>query len=123
MIKSRDCCERKRAIYHLFRSSFLGFIAIPLKSKRQRQSQNTLAIGREKLARVISEQSASSQQDAPSVSTMDSVDAELSMADLLSAPDDDDETVDPTFGLDVTAQSDTAHQLESFCENWVLQLD
>ena len=104
----------------------LGFIAIPLKSKRQRQSQNALAIGREKLAHVMSwtsEQSASSQQDTPSVSTMDSVDAELSMADLLSPLDDDDETVDPTFDLDVTAQSDTAHQLESFCENWVLQLD
>ena len=102
---------------------------MPPKSKRQRQSQNALALGREKLARVMSgtsEQSASGQQDAPSVSTVDPVDAELGVADLLSstdAPDDDDETVDPTFDLDVSAQSDTAHQLESFCENWVLQLD
>ena len=50
-----------------------------------------------------SEQSASGQQDAPSVST---VDAKLGAADLLSstdAPDDDDETVDPTFDLDVSA--------------------
>ena len=98
---------------------------MPPKSKRQRQSMNALAIGREKLARVMSgtsEQSASGQQDAPSVTTVDSVDAELGVPYLLSptdALDDDDETVDPTFDLDVSAQSDTAHQLKSFCENWV----
>ena len=60
-----------------------------------------------------SEQSASGQQDAPSVSTVDSVDAELGVPYLLSPTDalddDDDETVDPTFDLDVSAQSDTAY--------------
>ena len=46
-------------------------------------------------------------------------DAVIGVADPLSptnAPDDD-ETVDPTFDPNVNAQSDTAHQFESFCEN------
>ena len=99
---------------------------MPPKSERQRQSMNALAVGKEKFAHVTrgtSEQSVSDQQDAPLVSTVDSVDAELGVAYLLSpthALDDDDETVDPTFDLDVSAQS---HPFESFCENWILQLD
>jgi hypothetical protein len=51
---------------------------------------------------------------------------QLGVADLLSpidAPYDDDETVDPTFDLDASVRSDSAHQLESFNENWMLQLD
>ena len=102
---------------------------MPPKSKRQRQSQNALAIGREKLARLMSgasEQNVSDQPDAVSESTTNSADVELGVSDLLSptdAPDDDDETADPTFDLDASARSDTALQLESFCENWMLQLD
>ena len=54
------------------------------------------------------------------------MDVQLDVADLLSptdAPDDDNETVDPTFDLDASVRSDSTHQLESFCENWMLQLD
>ena len=92
---------------------------MPPKSKRQRESMNALAIGREKLARVMSgtsEQNASGQQDAPSVSTVDSVDAELGVPYLLSptdALDDDDETVDPTFDLDVSATIYASYKYES----------
>jgi hypothetical protein len=102
---------------------------MPPKSKRQRQSQNALAIGREKLARLMSgasEQNVSDQQDAASGSNANPVDVQLGVADLLSpidAPYDDDETVDPTFDLDASVRSDSAHQLESFNENWMLQLD
>lgn len=97
---------------------------MPPKSKRQRQSQNALAIGREKLARLTSgasEFNESGQEDTASTSKAD---VELGVADLLStsdAPDDDDEMVDPTFDIDSSMRSDTTHQLESFCENWVFQ--
>ena len=72
-----------------------------------------------------SEQNVSDQQDAASGSNASPVDVQLGVADLLSpidAPDDDDETVDPTFDLDASVRSDSAHQHESFCENWMLQL-
>ena len=52
------------------------------------------------------------------MSTVDFRDAVIGVADLLSPIDaPDDETVDPTFDPNVSAQSDTAHQFESFCEN------
>ena len=99
---------------------------MPPKTKRQRQSQNALAIGREKPARLMSgacQQNLRDQQDAALVS---STDDELGVADLLSstdAPDHGEEAVDPTFDLEASVRSDTAHQFESFCEHWVLQLD
>ena len=68
----------------------------------------------------------SNQQDASPASTSNTANIELGVADLLSptdAPDDDDETVDPTFDMDASVSSDTDHQRESFCENWMLQLD
>ena len=41
----------------------------------------------------------------------------------IDAPGDDDEAMDPTFDLDSSMRSDTAHQFESFSENWMLQMD
>ena len=102
---------------------------MPLQSKRQRQSLNALAIGREKLAclmRGSTEQNVSDQQDAATASTSNSPDIQLDVDDLLSpidAPDDDDETVDLMFDMDTSVRSDADHQLQSFCESWMLQLD
>ena len=102
---------------------------MPPKSKRQRQSQNALAIGREKLSRlmsVTSKQNVSDQQDAVSASTASATDVDLGAAELLSpinAQDVDDETVDLTFDFDASVCPATAHQFNSFCESWMLQLD
>ena len=99
---------------------------MPPKAKRHRQSRNALAIGREKLARVAHQQDVSDRQDSPSAGTANSTNVELDASVLLSpidAPDDDDEAMDPTFDLDSSMHSDTAHQFESFSENWMLQLD
>ena len=41
----------------------------------------------------------------------------------VTAMDTDNEAVDPTFDLEASLVSDTDFMTESFCENWVLQLD
>ena len=37
--------------------------------------------------------------------------------------DTEDEAVDPTFDLDSSMKSDTDHIAETFCEEWVSQID
>ena len=37
--------------------------------------------------------------------------------------DTDDETVDPSFVLNTSVSSDCDHVMETFCEDWVSQLD
>lgn len=39
------------------------------------------------------------------------------------ALDTDDERKDPSFSLDQSLKDDIEHQIDEFCENWVLQLD
>ena len=131
-VKPRDGREREVSVVLCLSRVFylvLALITMPPKNKRQKQSESALAIGREKLVRLMSgssDHNVSDQQDASLASTSNTANVELGVADLLSptdAPDDDDETVDPTFDMDASVSSDTDHQRESFCENWMLQLD
>jgi len=38
------------------------------------------------------------------------------------AANTDNEELDPSFDLDTSVKSDTPHQIEAFCEEWVSQL-
>ena len=112
-VKPRDCREREvSVVLCLSRVFYLGLalITMPPKNKRQKQSESALAIGREKLVRLMSgssDHNVSNQQDVSPASTSNTANVELGVADLLSptdAPDDDDETVDPTFDMDGAAE-------------------
>ena len=131
-VKPRDCREREVSVVLCLSRVFylvLALIMMPPKNKRQKQSESALAIGREKLVRLMSgssDHNVSDQQDASPASTSNTANVELGVADLLSptdAPVDDDETVDPTFDMDASVSSDTDHQRESFvrigCCNWI----
>lgn len=41
----------------------------------------------------------------------------------VEALDTDDEEIDPSFDLDSSMKSDTVHLVDTFCEEWVAQLD
>lgn len=97
--------------------------AMPPRTKRRRQSLEALAIAREKLVCVSRDVEAG---PSTSVSTSSLATSDEDYTVLLSPtplPDEDDEETDPPFDLDDSMRSDTDHQLETFCENWVLQLD
>lgn len=94
---------------------------MPPKSKRKKQSLEALAIAREKLARISSDAEAGPSTSV-SLATSDEDYYTLLLSPTL-LPDEDDEEADPSFDLDASMRSETDHQLESFCENWVLQLD
>ena len=69
-VKPRDCRERDVSVVLCLSRVFylvLALITMPPKNKRQKQSESALAIGREKLVRLMSgssDHNVSNQQDA-----------------------------------------------------------
>lgn len=103
---------------------FESVFAMPPKSRRMKQVQESLEMAREAKRRRMADESEASSS-ATEVRSFDREEADLSL--LVSMPEDaldtEDEAVDPTFDLDSSIMSDTDHTVENFCEDWVLQLD
>lgn len=86
---------------------------MPPKSKRKQQMLKSLEAANEAKRRRAEE-----EEDG----TIDGDSAQLLVLSD-DALDTEDEEVDPTFDLDASLRSDVDHIVDSFCEDWVLQLD
>ena len=104
---------------------------MPPKTKRQRRLEESLEKARES-KRICQESSGSAiitEHGAGSgtVEVRDQHGEPEGLADLLTQPEDaldtEDEVIDPTFDLDSSMKSDSEHIAESFCEEWVCQLE
>ena len=92
---------------------------MPRKPKRYKKDTANLVRAR---AKRLRDASTSNEQEA---NEMD-CNAAGTMQELLDlsceALNTDDETLDPSFDLNSSVKSDTQHQIETFCEEWVTQL-
>ena len=87
---------------------------MPPKSKKKQQMLKSLDAANEAKRRRVSIAEEDETVDGASVQL-------LSLSD--DALDMEDEEVDPTFDLDASLHYDVDHIFDSFCEDWVLQLD
>lgn len=90
--------------------------AMPPKSKRQISAEENLRKARVKKRRL---------EDVEGTSNESGEVTELSELLAMSedALDTEDEDVDPSFDLDSSIKEDVEHMVDSFCEEWVLQLE
>ena len=96
---------------------------MPPKTKSQRQLSESLFKARdEKKKRESGEGKSSDVENQPGVG-----DDIREISELAQMSDDalntEDESIDPTFDLDSSIKVDYNHMMESFCEDWVLQLE
>ena len=101
---------------------------MPPKNKRKLQIVESLERARESKRSRKSGEGSSSSTVTEVRSERVGADAEdITLAQLIVMPEDaldtDDETVDPSFDLDSSIKSDVDHTVETFCEDWVCQLD
>ena len=101
---------------------------MPLKSRKRKHIEESLAKAREAKRRRELDEAATSSAEIEvrnERSETDSREDDLSRLVTMSedALDTEGEAVDPTFDLDSSMKSDTDHIAERFCEEWVLQID
>ena len=99
---------------------------MPPKSKRLKQCQESLI----KARRTLEERNQPLEDSASSMNLSMETTDDLEMEDLLKTPDTsleeldtDDEEVDASFSIDSSIKSDIDHVKDTFCENWVGQLE
>ena len=95
---------------------------MPPKSKRQKQLLKCLEKGREvkRSRRDSSSQVEASEAGEEPYGTVSDIEDLMGLSQ--EALNTDSESVDPSFSLDTSVKSDEEFLVESFCENWVLQL-
>ena len=101
---------------------------MPPKSKKRKHIEESLAKAREAKRRQESDEAATSSakievrnEHGETDGREDDLFRLVTMSE--DALDTEDEPVDPTFDLDSSMKSDTDHIAETFCEEWVSQLD
>lgn len=117
-----------------FQVEFCCFGTMPPKTKRQRRLEESLEKARES-KRIRKDARGSSSGVVSTKHGKGSGTVEVrtqhgepeGLADLLTQPEDaldtEDEEIDPIFDLDCSMKSDSGHIAESFCEEWVCQLE
>ena len=117
-----------------FQVEFCCFGTMPPKTKSQRRLEESLEKARES-KRIREDARGSSSGVVSTKHGEGSGTVEVSaqhgepegLADLLMQPKDaldtEDEEIDPIFDLDCSMKSDSGHIAESFCEEWVCQLE
>lgn len=101
---------------------------MPPRSKKRRHVEDSLEQAREAKRRRKSGEAATSSADIEVRNEQGEADGqEDDLSRLVTMSDDaldtEDEAVDPTFDLDSSMKSDADHIAETFCEEWVSELD
>ena len=95
---------------------------MPPKTKRQRQLGESLFKARNEKKCESGEGTSSDVENQPGVG--DDIREISELAQMLDdALNTEDESIDPTFDLDSSIKVDYNHMMESFCEDWMLQLE
>ena len=94
---------------------------MPPKSKRQRQLESSLERARAAKMSHLSSDEASNTPDIEVRAEPEGLEDLLNSS--VEALDTENEEVDPSFDLDESMKSDTAHMTDTFCEDWVTHLD
>ena len=101
---------------------------MPPRSKKRRHVEDSLEQARETKRRRKSGEAATSSADIEVRNEQGEADGqEDDLSRLVTMSDDaldtEDEAVDPTFDLDSSIKLDADHIAETFCEEWVSELD
>lgn len=104
---------------------------MPPKSRKRKAIEAKMKKAREvKRARQLAEEGSEESTEAGAVREIDEqaqIEQPSSLQDLIVMSDDaldtENEELDPTFDLDASMKSDSDHLIETFCEDFVMQLD
>ena len=121
--RDRESCV-VRSVFQLFKRAS----RMPLKSRKRKHIEESLAKAREAKRRRELDEAATSSAEIEvrnERSETDSREDDLSRLVTMSedALDTEDEAGDPTFDLDSSMKSDTDHIAETYCEEWLSQID
>ena len=102
--------------------------AMPPRTKRQRQLENILENARElKMRRLMDKGASTSAESEVRSGQHDADSGEVDLVQLTTMTEDaldtDDDAIDPSFNLDSSLRSDLDLLRESFCDDWVSQLE